>query len=344
VVKMPEDPGEDAVTLFGQKGEIPEEDRDENVPAWMRAIVLARHGHRCGLCGSTEHLMAHHLRSLAKGGRTCFENLICLCILCHECVHSGTLIIRIRDGRVIGYNADGDEIRPPGDPAKVLIADQEHAFSAVVIKQSASVASDKKTELADRSAPRDPHAPPPLPPAVRLEDLPKDMTAAEFRKLQPLLDWDTSRKSFLLHPERQVCEPEESEGDPSSRNECKAQPEAGAKTDPAPAAPPASAPSASTPARAESPPRLADIVGQKETVEWLGICAKAASKTGEPMKHTLLTGSAGLGKTTIARLVANEMGAGFTEAAATTIRTPAHLLGMLVNLRPRDVLFVDLTG
>jgi len=282
----------------------------------MRALVLARDGHPCGTCGSTEHLMAHHLRSLAKGGRTCFENLL---TSCQESVHSGTLIIRIRDGRVTGYDVDGDEIRPPGDPARVLIADQEHAFSAIDIKERVEESSDKNTELADRSAPRDPQAPPPPPAAPRIKDLPEKMTAVRFRKLQPLLDWDASRKGFVLHHERRVHE----EHEPKDQPNTELKPEAERAAEPDPAAPAATAaPPASSPACPETPPRLADVVGQKGTVEWLGICAKAASKTGEPMPHTLLTGPEGLGKTRIARLVASEMGVRFTETTATTIRRP----------------------
>jgi Holliday junction DNA helicase RuvB len=89
------------------------------------------------------------------------------------------------------------------------------------------------------------------------------------------------------------------------------------------------------------PRHVRDFVGQTQVVENLLLAAKAAKDRGESLDHVLLSGLPGLGKTTLAHLVASEMGAGLKETSAPAIQRAADLAGLLTNLEPGDVLFID---
>ena len=89
------------------------------------------------------------------------------------------------------------------------------------------------------------------------------------------------------------------------------------------------------------PRRLDEFVGQRDVVENLRLAIRAASGRGESLDHLLLSGLPGLGKTTLAHVVANEMGAGLKETSAPAIQRAADLAGLLTNLEAGDVLFID---
>ena len=89
------------------------------------------------------------------------------------------------------------------------------------------------------------------------------------------------------------------------------------------------------------PRRLADFTGQTRLKENLQIAIDAARKRGEAMDHVLLYGPPGLGKTTLSRIVANELGVSIKETSGPVIEKPADLAGLLTSLETRDVLFID---
>ncbi len=89
------------------------------------------------------------------------------------------------------------------------------------------------------------------------------------------------------------------------------------------------------------PQRLDEYVGQRETVESLRISVTAARQRGEPLDHVLLSGPPGLGKTTLATIMANEMGAQLVTTAGPSLERGGDLMGILTNLGERDVLFID---
>ncbi len=89
------------------------------------------------------------------------------------------------------------------------------------------------------------------------------------------------------------------------------------------------------------PRRLAEIIGQRELVERLSISLEAARGRGEPLEHVLFYGPPGLGKTTFAHVIANEIGSRLSVTSGPALARPADLLGLLTNLEPRDVLFID---
>ena len=89
------------------------------------------------------------------------------------------------------------------------------------------------------------------------------------------------------------------------------------------------------------PQSLAEYIGQPTLTDKLSITLQAVSQRGEPMEHVLLHGPPGLGKTTLAHIIANEMGTHLTVTAGPALTKPGDLVGLLTKLQPRDVLFID---
>jgi len=89
------------------------------------------------------------------------------------------------------------------------------------------------------------------------------------------------------------------------------------------------------------PRSIAEFVGQEEVKEKLGIYISAAKARGEPLDHVLLNGPPGLGKTTLAQIIAAEMGVGFRVSSGPAIEKAGDLAAILTNLHPGDVFFID---
>jgi Holliday junction DNA helicase RuvB len=89
------------------------------------------------------------------------------------------------------------------------------------------------------------------------------------------------------------------------------------------------------------PKRLSDLIGQERVKDNLAILIAAARQRGEPLDHVLFYGPPGLGKTTFAHILANEMGVNIKITAGPAIERPGDLAAILSNLRAGDVLFID---
>ncbi len=89
------------------------------------------------------------------------------------------------------------------------------------------------------------------------------------------------------------------------------------------------------------PQRLAEFIGQPKVKESMRIYIDAAVSRREPLDHTLFFGPAGLGKTTLAELIAREMGVNIRTTSGPALEKPGDLVGTLTNLREGDILFID---
>src|ERR1700689_963437 len=89
------------------------------------------------------------------------------------------------------------------------------------------------------------------------------------------------------------------------------------------------------------PIRLADFAGQSKIKENLAIAIEAAKKRGEAMDHVLLYGPPGLGKTTLAGIIASELGVNIQQTSGPVLQKKLDLVGILSNLQEREVFFID---
>ncbi|ROO26711.1 Holliday junction branch migration DNA helicase RuvB [Salinisphaera orenii] len=93
--------------------------------------------------------------------------------------------------------------------------------------------------------------------------------------------------------------------------------------------------------RALRPKGLAEYIGQPAVREQMEIFVSAARARGEALDHVLIFGPPGLGKTTLAHVIANEMQVGFRQTSGPVLERPGDLAALLTNLEPNDVLFID---
>ncbi|RLG43322.1 MAG: Holliday junction branch migration DNA helicase RuvB, partial [Thermoproteota archaeon] len=93
--------------------------------------------------------------------------------------------------------------------------------------------------------------------------------------------------------------------------------------------------------RSLRPKTLDEFIGQQQLKDNLRVFISAAKKRNEPIDHLLLYGPPGLGKTTLAHIVANELGTTIYSVSAPALEKPGDLVGLLTKLGPRDILFID---
>jgi len=302
---------------FGRRGELAPEDRDAAVSPELKEAVLVRDG-CCVVCGARENLGPHHLDSHADGGKSDMRRLIALCLRCQGSVHDQDVILRVEeDGTVTALDRDGRVIGKPQSAAEVL-AEADESCPLETIERRVPPAPEAEAEAGGAAGPEaagEGEAPRSL---DSIEDLPSELTASQWRALQSQIEWSPTHRAFLFRPDgRDLAEFLKVSG----------------TCPPVGASGPAAAPSGT-----ES---LADFVGQRRAVENLLLAARAAKGRGEAMGHTLLSGQAGLGKTTAARLLARECGAPLVEVLAGNIHDPNQLISLLCRLQEGEFILID---
>jgi Holliday junction DNA helicase RuvB subunit len=232
------------------------------------------------------------------------RRLVTLCLgRCQGLVHEGDVVLRVEDdGTVTALDRDGKVIGMPRSAAEVLAEADENCPLETIELQAAETAPAAE-ELPEASAETE---------RCRtldsLDDLPPELTASQWRALEGRIDWSPTHHAFLFRPDgRDLTEFLAAPGE----------------------APPP--PSTETPAGIR-PVRFEDFVGQRRVVENLLLAARAAKERGESLGHVLLSGQAGIGKTTTARLLAREYGAGLVEVLGMNVGDPHQLVSLLCRL------------
>jgi Holliday junction DNA helicase RuvB len=270
------------------------------------------------------------------------EYLVTLCLRHHSLVHEGLLVLSVDErGGMIALDKDGNPLKKEGGPAAAL-RDTSNQRPLTVIERD--VAKDTEKETGGDPESRDPRGSS-LPSTAALstvhsmhaiEDLPPKLSAAEWRALQGRLEWSPQRRVFVFRAEVTVFPealfpkallPEEPPRDPRGSFRKKG---SVSQKDLEKRGQPLLRPCA-----------FAAFVGQSRVVGNLRLAARAARHRGEPLGHVILSGPGGLGKTTLAHLIASEMEAQCHTATAPHIEQPHQLISVLARLHPGDVFFID---
>jgi holliday junction DNA helicase RuvB len=280
---------------------------DAKTPPAMREKVLVRDGFMCRACKTRVDLHAHHIIWRSHDGPTTPWNLVTLCDRCHGLVHEGLLLVsgKAPDGLRI-TDRHGKPLDAPGaitGPVlrNLRIEAQLEARKAPGAAGHGSASSSTPAESAE----------------VTISRIPGRFDLAWWRLHVNLFSFPEGGEARFKP------------GLPMTEAEVEAM-----RTR-------AIALVGADPNRASRPRRFAEVIGQPRPVNALEVAVKSARKRNAAVEHVLLLGQAGLGKTTLAETLANELGTRVHRGNAAFIQDPWSLVRLLANIEDRDVVFLD---
>jgi Holliday junction DNA helicase RuvB len=315
-----ENPGDLEAIKFGERGSVPPEDRDPEVSYATKMAVLMRDGFRCVICGSNRSLRIHHLKSRANGGKSIERHLISTCLRCHSLLHAGIMKLKWdKDRRLIPLDSEGNPLSREGGMAEIL-KDSKLPLIVTVTRP----ATGEETQSDNQSETQTPESEESaILSILSVENLPPELSPAQTEALSRLLDWNVGQRLFVIRPDEGLVP-----GVPRCSQNKKANPTCDSeKTGPEESA--------------RWSHGFAAIIGQPTVVADLSEAAQAARERGEPLDHVLLAGPPGLGKTTLAQVLAAEMGTRCHKVTAASIEQPHHLVTLLAGLSEGDIVFID---
>jgi Holliday junction DNA helicase RuvB len=281
---------------------------DEKTSHAMRQEVIARDGFRCRACKGKHDLHAHHVIWRSRKGPTKPWNLITLCARCHGLVHEGLIVLTGKAPHGLKMiDRHGNSLDVPGGITGLTIRNlRAEAARAKAAAESTADASPAPS----RSSPE--------PQEMTIERIPGRVDRAWWRLHVNLFSFPEGGE-VRFKP-----------GVPMTQAEVDAMRSVTGAVE-----------EAADPDLAGRPRRFADVIGQPRAVHALEVAAKSARKRKQPVDHVLLLGQAGLGKTTLAEVLANEVGTRVHRGNGALIQDPGSLLRLLTGLEDRDVLFLD---
>ncbi len=274
---------------------------DRDIPQPLRRRVMAHWGGRCACCRSRHRVQVHHVIWVSRGGKTEFENLVPLCRRCHSLVHGGLLVIEGAFPEWRFVDKESREVNGASPPPGEMMAKMAGEIVTLDVRKARPVLDEPPADRIERTA-----------------DIPGEIDPAWWRRHAHLLSYNASTRTFNVRPGRPLG------ADPGVGTMCQF-PSRGRPR----------------PAGEGHGPGLEGLVGQPDVLGSLKLAVRVARKRNEPLGHTLLVGGPGLGKTTIAKAVANDLGGRLHASSATTLNDPSVLLRTLAGLGPRDVAFID---
>jgi holliday junction DNA helicase RuvB len=279
---------------------------DAKTPSGMREKVLVRDGFMCRACKTRIDLHAHHVIWRSKKGPTTPWNLVTLCDRCHGLVHEGLLLV---SGKAPNGVSITDRHGKPLDSAG--------AITGLKLRNLRIEAQAEASRAAAAGEGATPSSAPAEPAEMTIARIPGRFDLPWFRRHVNLFSFPEGGEA-RFKPGLPITQTEVD----SMRAE-------------------SGATAAGDAGLAQRPQRFADVIGQQRAVRALEVAAKSARKRNAAVEHVLLLGQAGLGKTTLAEALANELGTRVHRGNAALIQDPWSLVRLLANLEDKDVVFLD---
>ncbi len=287
------------------------EDTDPPTPTRLRNFVLTRDGHRCTFCASKSNLQVHHIVWRSQGGRNVAQNLTTACARCHSIIHDGNLEVAGEAPDRLRITRRNSPPPPPDTFSTQWI--REVLVHAPTTRDAACVTTTRGSLIVAVHPTLGEHASH----STRAQN-PQEPESPSVTQVAP---WGGD-EGPALNPEAQQENPVDARVSAEDLH-----------TD--------TVSLLRRPNLKANAAAFQSVRGAQRTVRALKRAADSAEKRGCVMPHVLLSGPAGLGKSTLARATANYIGARCHEVNATAFTSLSGFATALRALQPNDILFID---